>query len=199
MKIKSSDIQHKKIFHHETKKHIFLKFSLVAFIFLGYFIFMSRKYGVEEGFLVTLLTWSFFVLCTPIADAGFLIDFPLRLITKIRMFFLEIIVWVIAIGLNLYAFIFNPEIYSKTKLLVLFQHILEQPFPFWSIILISGIGTFVSIQFGDELIDKAKHKDRTFFKKHKFKHHLIIMIFLIIISIIIYDLILKKLGVDLPI
>ncbi len=198
MKIKALEVNLKKIFSHETKRHIFWKFLLVVLILLGYFIFLSTKYGAGESFLVTMLTWSFFVLCTPIADAGFLLDFPLRLLTKIKMLFLEMFVWTVAIILSAGSLFLKPEIYNKSQLLFLFKHILEKPIPFWLIIIISGIGTFISIQFGDELLDKIRHKDRTFFKKHKFKYRIIIMIFLFAISLVLYDFLLKKLGIDLP-
>ncbi len=181
---------------HETKQHVLLKFLAVLVILLAYFVFAAMKYGIQSGFMVTLLTWSFFVLCTPIADAGFLIDFPLRLITKLRMFISELIVWLFAIGLNLYAYFVSPQFYNETALLSLFKHILDQPFPFWGIILISMIGTFVSIRFGDELIDKVKHKDREFFHKHKYNYRLLIMAFIFIISLLLYDYLIKGLGVD---
>ncbi len=189
----------REIVKHETKRHVFVKFILVVLVFVGYFWFVASQYGLQDGFLVTALTWSFFVLCTPVADAGFLIDFPLRLLTRIRMFWLEIIVWVIAISLNSYAFFAIPTIYEKTKILLLFRSILEQPFPFWAIILISATGTFVSIQFGDELMDKARHKDRQFYQQHKHKHKFIVMLFLFGIALVLYDFLLKQLGVDLPI
>lgn len=198
MKVKGKEIKNI-ITKHETKRHFLTKFFLVLLVFIAYFIFISTKYGVQNGFLVACLTWSFFVLCTPVADAGFLIDFPLRLITNINMFFLEMIVWLIAIALNIYAIIFDPVIYEKTKILLLFKHILTDPLPFWSIIIVSAIGTFVSIQFGDELLDKKYHKERKFYKKHKHKNKLIIMIFIFVISFVLYDFLLKQLGVDLPI
>lgn len=199
MDIKGERFDRKKMLRHETKRHVLIKFLLVLFIFVAYFLFVTYKYGLENGPLVAFLTWSFFVLCTPIADAGFLIDFPLRFITNVRMFMAEVLVWLIAINLNVYAFFFQPEVYGSTKILTLFQHILEQPFPFWAIILISGVGTFISIQFGDELFDKAKHKQKKLPQKHAVKYRLIMMIFVFLLSLVLYDFLLKKLGVDMPI
>jgi hypothetical protein len=181
---------------HETKRRVLVKFTLILAIFVLYFLFIARKYGIGDGFFVALLSWSFFVLCTPIADAGFLIDFPLRLVTKIKMLFLEMVVWIFAISLNLYAFFFNPEVYAKTELLKLFEKILENPFPFWGIIVISLLGTFVSINFGDELMDTVSHEERNFHAKHKNKHRLIVMIFLFAIVIAFYEFLLKKIGIN---
>ena len=199
MKFKGGSFKNHEILKHETKKHVLLKFMAVLLLFLGYFAFIAFQYGLKDGLFVTIITWSFFVLCTPIADAGFLIDFPFRLITRIKMLFSEIIVWVLAIVLNIIAYFVYPAVYAKTKLLMLFHHILSQPIPFWSIILVSFIGTFMSIQFGDELIDEVNHKNRKIYDKHKYKHKYFGMLFIAILSIVLYDFLLKQLGVELPI
>lgn len=196
--IRSKPTQWHQLHKHETKRHVLLKFLLVLCIFLLYFIFIASRYGFSQGLFVTSLTWSFFVLCTPIADAGFLIDFPLRLVTGIRMFVAEVFVWGLAIGVNVYAYFFVSEIYEKTNLLSFFYHILESPFPYWAIILLSAVGTFVSIQFGDELIDNVYHKDRTMYVKHKKKYWYLVMLFIFVLSFVLYDFLLKKLGVNVP-
>lgn len=192
--IKKSDL-----LRHETKSHTLIKFWLILSIFVWYFGFIAFEYWLKDWILVSCLTWSFFVMCTPVADAWFLIDFPLRLITKIKMLYLEFLVWILAIWLNLYSFFFNIEVYSKTELLMLFKHILEQPYPFWIIILISLLWTFVSIHFWDELLDKTKHRDRDNYHKHKYNYWLIIMIFIFVFTIVAYDFLLKQLWVNLPI
>lgn len=184
--------------HKETHRHILGKFLLLAAVLVGYFAFVSWQYGVTDGFSITWLTWSFFVLCTPIADAGFLIDFPTRLILNLRMIFSETMVWMIAISLNIYNYFFHPELYAKTELLKLFKHILDQPLPFWIIILLSALGTFLSVRFGDELWDVARHKDRTFHKKHVLKWRVIFMVTLIVLVLVAYNFLLKSLGVAVP-
>ena len=184
---------------HETKRHVLIKFILVLLLFSIYLLFVIHKFGIQQGIFVTILTWSFFVLCTPIADAGFIIDFPLRLITQIRMFHAEMIVWGIAISLNLYTFFLHPIVYTKTNILTLFFNILARPFPFWGIIAISLVGTFISIHFGDELLDKIKYRDRKSYQKYKHAYQFIIMVFVFTMAIVMYDILLKKLGIDLPI
>ncbi|MBT3349535.1 hypothetical protein HN954_03690 [bacterium] len=183
---------------HETKRHVMLKFLLIVAVFFAYFAFIAYRYGLQQGFFVTALSWSFFVLCTPIADAGFLLDFPIRLITRLRMFLSEIIVWILAIFVNLYAFFLHPEMYEKTRLLEFFHQILAQPIPFWSIVLISGFGTFFSVKFGDELMDKSRHHERVLHQKHKHHHRILIFIFLFVIVLIFYRSLLKNLGIELP-
>ncbi len=161
---------------HETKKKVFVKFLLILSVFLFYFLYISYKFGIDYGFKVTLLTWSFFVLCTPVADAGFLLDFPLRLILKLKMWLSEIFVWLFAISLNLYFFFFHPEIYQTTEILKIFHKLLESPIPYWSVIALSGFGTFLSIYFADELLDKMKHHELHIYHKHKFNYALVAML-----------------------
>lgn len=180
-------------------KHPLVKFIVVFLIFVIYFAFSVGKFGAKDGLLVSLLTWTFFVLCTPIADAGFILDLPVRVITGLRMVYSEIIVWTIAITTNVLVFIFNPTIYESTKLLSLFQHILAHPLPFWLIIILSAGGSFLSLVFGDELLDISyEHKEeREHHAKHKHKHRLILIITLFAIILAIYDFLLHKLSVSI--
>lgn len=150
----------KECLKHKTKKDVLKRFVIILTILVIYLSFAIGHYGLSNGFLVTLITWSLFVLSTPIADAGFLLDFPIRLFTKIRMIYSEIVVWVIAILLNLFVLSLYPIIYEKTFLLKIFKIILTNPFPYWLIIILSGLGAFLSIYFGDELLDVIMHKER---------------------------------------
>jgi len=144
------------------------------------------------------LTWTFFIFCTPIADAGFLIDFPFRLTTGFKMIYSEVIVWIVGFIINLFAFIYYPELYEKTIILSLFHQIIVHPFPYWGIIIISALGTFISIYFGDELIDVTRHTQRKKFQKHYKKYNLIVLIFLTLVVFVLYNFMLKNLGINIP-
>ncbi len=74
--------------------------------------------------------------------------------------------------------VYLTKYYETTKITKLLYAILTNPFPYWSVVLLSGFGTFLSIRFGDELMDVVHHKDRTFFHKHGYKHELLIIVFL---------------------
>ncbi|RLE41604.1 hypothetical protein DRJ48_05220 [Candidatus Woesearchaeota archaeon] len=189
-----------KFIRHESLKHAFVKFLLIVALVLIYGVITVIKYGLRDGIFVSLLTWSFFVFCTPIADAGFLLDFPLRIITGIRMIYSEIVVWVIALLINISAFATNPSIYEKTLILSLFKHIITQPFPFWGIIVLSGAGTFLSVYFGDEVVDIVSNhrKRRPKYERHASKYRLIVFAFIIALIIVLYDFLLNKLGIKLP-
>ncbi|MEN8893056.1 hypothetical protein [Planktotalea arctica] len=177
------------------QKQVLIKFALLCALLIGYFAYLSVKYDPATGGIAAMLTWSFFVLCTPIADAGFLLDFPLRLLFGIRMVLSEIAVWIIAIGVNIAVLASAPTYYETTALTALMFKILTTPWPFWGIIVLSGLGTFLSIRFGDELMDVIHHRDRNFFHSHQFKHELILIAFFIVVLASYYQLI-ASIGVD---
>jgi hypothetical protein len=189
----------KTLFKHQTKREELIKFLLLLGVLVSYFVYLSWKFDLATGWIVSALTWSFFVLCTPVADAGFLIDFPVRLITGLRMFISEIVVWVIAITLNLVGLSTYPEAYETTFLTSLFQKILTTPWPYWSIIALSGAGTFLSIRFGDEMMDVVAHKERGYHHKHGFKYKLIATATLFVLIFGAYYYLLEELGIQLPI
>jgi len=178
----------------KLQKQVLYKFLILAAIMFGYFAYLSYEYDLLTGGIAALLTWSFFVLCTPVADAGFLLDFPLRLLFGIRMVISEIAVWMIAILSNLFAIFFAEDYYNTTAITKLLHLIITTPYPYWAIFILSGLGTFLSIRFGDELMDVIHHKDRSFFHSHHFKHELIMIAFFLIIIWGYYELI-SKLGI----
>lgn len=184
------------ILKHPLKRESLIKFLLLLAVLVGYFLYLSQEYGLATGGLVAALTWSFFVLCTPVADAGFLLDFPVRLISGIKMFYCEMLVWGIAISLNIAALIFAPADYQKSFLTSLLYKILTTPWPDWSIIGLCGIGTFLSVRFGDEMFDVLAHKDRALLHKHGFKYQLLALLAFIMLIIWAYYHLIESLGID---
>ncbi|PIR01443.1 MAG: hypothetical protein COV66_01395 [Nitrospinae bacterium CG11_big_fil_rev_8_21_14_0_20_45_15] len=187
------DLNDKKETH--PKQQVVYKFILLCALLLGYFSYLSYQYNFVTGGIASALTWTFFVLCTPIADAGFLIDFPLRLLFGVRMLISEMVVWALAISINTISLLYFAEYYQTTVLTQLLHTILTVPFPYWGVILLSVAGTFLSIQFADELMDVLHHRDREFFHKHSFKHEIIIIVFFIFIIYGYYKLI-ASLGIE---
>lgn len=177
------------------KKQVWIKFLLLCLLLVGYFGYLSYQYDFATGGIASLISWSFFVLCTPVADAGFLLDFPMRLLFGIRMVISEIAVWVIAISINVISLSFFPSYYDTTILTRLMHQILINPYPYWAVIVLSGIGTFLSIRFGDELMDVLHHRDRDFFHSHQFKHELIVVAFFVLVIFGYYELV-SSLGIS---
>ncbi|WP_286235605.1 hypothetical protein [Thalassotalea sediminis] len=179
----------------KPSQQVWIKFILLLFILLSYFAYLTYQYDFITGGVASLITWSFFVLCTPIADAGFLLDFPLRVLFGIRMVLSEVVVWLIAIIINLISLVYFAELYETTYLTQTMKIILTTPVPYWLVILLSGIGTFLSIRFGDELMDVLHHKDRVFYFRHQFKHELILFVFFLLVLFGYYEII-STLGIN---
>ena len=146
--------------HKKQKTDGLRKFFLVLVVLIAYTLFAIHSYGLEQGLSVTALMWAFFVFATPIADAGFLVAFPIRLITGIKMLYTQIGVWIFGAALVASYLVFNPAIFDKTGVLQLFHTILVTPWPLWLILILSWIGTFVSIVFDDNLVDVATAKNK---------------------------------------
>lgn len=108
------------------------------------------------------------MFCTPIADAGFLLDFPL---------------------------VYFAQHYETTILTRLLFEILSMPYPYRSVIFLSGLGTFLSIQIAYELMDVMHHRDREFFHSHAFQHEIIMIVFFLLLLVGYYELI-ASLGVE---
>lgn len=173
------------------------KFLLLLAVLATYFGYLWLKFDAATGAGVALLSWAFFVLCTPVADAGFLLDFPVRLIFKVRMIVTELLVWGIAIGISTYSVFNAPELFEHTLLTSLFYKILTEPFPYWTLIALSAVGTFLSIHFGDEMLDVMVHHDRRTWLSHGTWLRLIIFIFIFAIILVAYQHLLSELGVHI--
>lgn len=185
------------LINHPPKRETLIRFVLLLLTLFGYFIFLSWQYDLATGGIVSALTWSFFVLCTPVADAGLLLDFPVRIITNIRMLYTEIAVWVLAIVINIFVVWHAPQYYQNSLLTELLHQIITQPWPYASIIVLCGIGTFMSVEFGDEIMDVASHAERVKHHKHGFKYRLIAMGCLILLIVVAYGFLLNSLSINI--
>jgi len=187
-------------FHHKNETHSesLFKFLALISIVIAYFLYMSWKYDASTGLGVSILTWSFFVLCTPVADGGFILAFPIRLLFKIKMSITQAVLWFVAVGLNIFYMSVSPSSYDLTFITKLLKHILSEPYPYWSILIISALGTFLSIFFGDEMMDVASHKEREANHRHGAKYRTIIVLGLGVLTVVAYYYLLSSLNVVLP-
>lgn len=183
---------------HQTHRETFLKFFALVCILIGYFAYMSWQYDTATGFAVALLSWSFFVLCTPIADGGFILAFPLRLLFGIRMSITQVILWFVAVFINVFMLASASEAYDLTFLTKLLKHVLTTPYPYWSILILSAAGTLLSIYFGDEMMDVTSHKDRVLHHRHGLKYRSLLVLGLGILTVFSYYHLLETLNIVLP-
>jgi len=181
----------------ETGRHLLTKFVMVLLIFLAYTAYVVERFGAGEGLGVAFLTWAFFVLCTPIADAGLLLALPLRVLLGVRMVKTQVFAYIVAIAVTLLFFFNNPAVFEKTLILRLFYQILTHPWPYWVIFIISAVGTFASIHFADEMMDVVSHKERKLWHAHGWKYEVVLTMGLIAISLALYKLIIDQLGLEI--
>lgn len=175
----------------------FKKFLLLCLLLVSYTGYLSYKYDFATGGLASLLSWSFFVLCTPVADAGFLFAFPLRLLFGVRMIISQIFVFIFAVSSTAYILIYHSHYFLTTKLTKIYYNILIIPYPYWAIIVVSTIGTFLSIILGDKLFDfvSLKKKSKNERKKHFYKSLPAIIIFTS--TVILYYYLIKAMNIDM--
>jgi hypothetical protein len=131
------------------KKSYIVSFFILTTVLSWFLYSLIFHFGFAIGAHLFLLTWSFFVLCTPAPNGGIILDVPFSLITHKSNLYSEIIMWGAAILFNLASFKLTPTIYFKTNITHLLYLILAQPWPLWSIIAICGIGTFYSALLAD--------------------------------------------------
>ncbi len=186
-----------KFMKEETKENSALRFTTLILIVVVYGVYAMHKYGTSNGLFITALSWSFFIFCTPIADAGFLVAFPTRILFKIRMIYTQLAAYLVAIIFVAVAFVRYTKLFSKTILLKLFYAILTTPY-YWIILILSFVGTILSIYFGDELLDVAKFSQAKKFQKHVSKYNLLATATIILLTIIIYDFLIKSMGINIP-
>lgn len=183
---------------HETHRETFLKFILLLLILVAYFLYMSWKYDASTGFAVSVLSWCFFVLCTPVADGGFILAFPVRLLFGIKMSITQVVLWFVAVGINIFMMITSSDTYDLTFLTRLLKHILTTPYPYWSILILSAMGTLLSIYFGDEMMDVTLHKNRVIHHRHGLKYRVVLVAGLGVLTIVAYYYLLGSLNIALP-
>lgn len=184
---------------HQTHRENLWRFLGLVVVLMGYFAYLSWKFDAATGAWLALLSWSFFVLCTPVADGGFIVAFPVRLLLGTRMLITQLIVWFAAVVINVAALYFAPDSYSNTALTGLLHKILTTPWPYWSILIISAAGTALSIWFGDEMMDVTTHVQRTRHHQHGFKYRVVLIIGLSVLTILAYYHLLDDLGIQLPV
>lgn len=179
---------------HRTHLESAGKFFLGFAVLLVYFSYLWWQFDAKTGLLLAGLTWSFFVLCTPIADAGFLLDFPIRVLFKIRMLVTELFVWLLAGIICAYALFYAPEVFEKSLITSVLHKILTSPIPYWGLIGLCALGTFMSVHLGDEMLDVINHRYREKYHRNGFWLRLVSFGAILVLVLIAYEHLIVDLG-----
>lgn len=137
----------------------FYRFICVSIILIIYFLYVCWKYGITQGIGVTLITWSFFIFGTPLADADAIVDFPIRVFTDIPMHITEIYLFIIAALISLWYYIYNRVIFQYTFLTKIVYKMITNPFSLYGfIVVLSLIGSVISAFFENAIYDLIIYK-----------------------------------------
>lgn len=189
---KAEEIKKNEMMGNKQKKNVVYKFLILFSVIIIYGFYVLNEFGIEQGLLITGLTWSVFVFCVPFAASDVLVGLPLRVLFNMKLLLGQMIVWVGGAAINIYAFFTNPDLYQSTPLLQIFHHILSNPIPYWTILGLCGFGTFISVLLADDVLDDLGPKK----KRHPKKLELLFLVILIAIGLV-YSVLLSELQVSL--
>lgn len=138
------------------KHHILLiKFFTAAASFCFILCFLISHHGLGYGILCTMLLWSLYVLCIPGSHGKILISIPCRLLLNTTPS-TEPYLWSIMVIINIFSFIFVPDVYQLTLPTQLLYVILITPYPCWATFFTAFPGTFYRSLIGAHRY-KARH------------------------------------------
>lgn len=127
----------------KAQKIRFLAF-LIFFGVTGFRLIMEL--GTKTGIHITLLIWSFFILCVPIPGNPLITTTFLRLFTKRALLYSTLFIWLGALALNIYTYFSFPLAYLNTSTTFFLYRIIANPWPYWLIIGMSAFaGAYRSV------------------------------------------------------
>lgn len=120
------------------------KLFLILFLFFfgitGYSFI--KDCGTLSGLYLTVLTWSFFVLCLPTPRHATITSLILQKCTSRSTIHAGAIIWLAAILINIFTYAAIPYVYLASKTTFLLYRIISNPWPLWIIIGTSSLVGF---------------------------------------------------------
>ena len=139
--------------------------SFWTFFFTTILLF-TKQFRIPTAIHITLLLWSFFVLCVPIPSNPLLTTKFLQFFTKRATLYAALITWLGAALLNVYTYFSMPFIYITSATTFLLYRIISNPWPYWIIIGTSSLAGMYKIFFLQPHCSLMPKKEPLFF--HKF-------------------------------
>jgi hypothetical protein len=171
------------------------RFLFALVLILAYLALTVHKHGISEGIEITVLTWAFFVVLTPVPSAGLIFEVPIRFLTDHKLVTGQFLVWGLAGAVVLPTAILSPEIFQSTSLLALFYHILMNPMPYWSLIFTCALGTFLCAFIVDEMMDEVDDELHHHHRKHTPLFYLMLLAAVLAGLMLAYDSMLRTLEI----
>lgn len=168
----------------EDKKKTYLYiYDSIVFIFLVMLIFYIFYNGYLKGCIKSLFLWAFFVICTPIPEAGLLFSLPLKRYFNIPMHICQAFVSVLALGMLFYFYSYEKKTIKTYLIGKLFLELIN--LKYFSIIIISIISSVFTSEIINNIIDYYIDKKKI--------NYIYLKSILIIVLVLSYSLILNSL------
>lgn len=138
------------------KHHILLiKFFTAASFFCFILCFLVSYHGLGNGILCTMLLWSLYVLCIPAPHGKVLLGIPCRFLFD-TIPSTEPYLWSFMVTINIFSYIFAPDVYQLTLPTQFLYLIISTPYPCWITFFTAFPGTFYRSLVGAHRY-KARH------------------------------------------
>lgn len=167
----------------EKQKTYLRIYDCIVLLFLITLITYISYNGYVVGCIKSLFIWGFFVLCTPIPEAGLIITLPLKRYLNVPMHITQIIVSLCALGILTYFYIYEKNIIKSYKIGKLFMELIA--LKYFSIIILSILSSIYTSNLIDNFINHYIHKDKI--------NYLYLKITIIVLCIIVYIYLLNSL------
>lgn len=119
-----------------SKLYPLLKLAIACSLLATFISTLLARFPFGQTILLTLICWSFFVLCTPFTQGGLIVSSLIYLFTGKNYQYTECYVWLSAFLLNGLVIFFAPTIYLHLSTTHVLLYIITHPWPYW---LIPGI------------------------------------------------------------
>lgn len=135
-------------------------FKCVAFVSVLAIIYTVIYKGVKNGLLISLFSWCFFMVVTPMPEAGIMFTVPLKYMTKIPLEKGHVIISAFAVAIVFAFYTFGHNIVKETTVSELFTYIMNNRL--YHMILLSIASSVIMSKFLNDVIDAYTQKDMIF-------------------------------------
>jgi len=172
----------------KTQDTLFKCVTIVSLLGIVYAIIYK---GMRTGILLSLFSWCFFVVLTPIPEAAILFTVPLKYLTKIPLERGQVIISALATAILFFFYTKGADIVKKTTIKGIFTYIMDNRF--YHMIILSIATSIMISKFINDAIDAHTQKDSIFLLNDTNKN----LSVLSFISIFIYFQTIHKYNIDI--
>jgi len=172
----------------KTKDTLLKCVSLGSLLVIVYAIMCK---GLKTGLLISLFSWCFFVVLTPLPEAAILLTMPLKYLTETPLERGQVIISAFATVIMFYFYKKGQDIVKNTKIKGIFTYIMDNRF--YHMILLSIASSIMISKFINDAIDAHTQNDSIFLLNDTNKK----LFILSLISIFIYFQTIRKYNIDI--